>query len=315
MKRSPFILFAYSFAYACFFYFLFGDEAIGQDASSYYHQYRLNNISFDDFISLIDRLFTEQGGGGVQISFSSINVFAHVYFGTLALLPFNIFLFVNLLFLSVLAFWTLSKITSASALTIFLILFSLPMLVNMHFTWRQSYSQFFAFLFLLTTFKYKRLIIFLLVPLIHPFGLAIMSEKNFPGIYLFTLRRVILVALFLSIGIFISKFSTISSNINDDSYLLPDFKFMIWLLIYFLYSAPLILARSRVDLSSTNFWIFSSLIVGYSIFSFGIVGISRLVAFGSVSLMLYSILLLPKSVGYYKILSPALLLPYFFLVR
>ena len=275
----------------------------------------MNNISFNDFISIINRLFTEQGGGGVQISFTSINVFAHIYFGTLALLPFNIFLFVNQLCLSVLAFWTLSKITSASALTIFLVLFSLPMLLNMHFTWRQTYSQFFAFLFLLTTLKYKRLITFLVVPLIHPFGLAVMSEKNFPDISLFALRRAILIALFFFIGIFISKFSTITSNINGDSYLFPDYKYMIWLLIYFLYSAPLILAGSRVNLSSTNFWIFSSLLIGYSIFSFEIVGISRLVAFGSISLMLYTILLLPKSVGYYKILSPSLFVPYLFLVR
>lgn len=315
MKRSPFILFAYSFAYACFFHFIISDEAVGEDASSYYYQYRLGNISFDNFISLFKRLLTEQGEGGLQISFSSVNVIAHMYFGALALLPFNIFLFVNQLILSILAFWILRKITSASSLTIFLILFSLPMLINMHFTWRQSYSQFFAFLFLLTTFKYKSHITCLLVPLIHPFGLAMMSEKNFPKIFLLPLKRVILVVLFFLIGIFISYFSTISSNNNSESHLLPNFKFIIWLLIYFLYSAPLILAGSRVDLSNTNFWIFSSLLVGYSIFSFEVVGISRLVAFGSVSLMLYSILLLPKSVGYYKILSPALLVPYLFLVR
>lgn len=313
MKINTLTLYLWALIYTCTYYFLISENALLEDPTSYYEQYQIANISWSDFIDAISQLFNSGMDSSTQISFSKINIIAHVYFGSLAYFPFQIFLFLNMFFLSCIAFLVFRKIIDLSPITIFLMLFSLPMAVNMFFTWRQGLAQFLIGYVILRAKNYKKTAILIMSTLIHPIGLAMINERQLKNFFPTTLTKIIIIIFFISAGVFIGNFTTI--RMSDNTLDPLSFKLLLWILIYILYSAPLIIYRKKIDLSNSNFIIFLSLLFGYIIFSTEIVGVSRLVSFGSISAMFYSIYLLPNTFQYYRILSPTIFCFYLLFFR
>lgn len=313
MRLKVLSLYLHAILYAFSFYLLIDESATLEDPYSYYTLYKWSNLSWSEFIDPINQLLSDYIDSD-PISFSKINVIAHFYYGTLANLQFKHFIFLNILILSLLAFFIFKKISNESATSIFLILFSLPMAVNMFFTWRQALAQFIMMILLLSLIKFKKILILMITLLIHPLSITMLSEREILGIFSNKTGTFFLMLIFFLIGAFIANFTTIgiTHDAITTSYLIKN---VLWIFIYILYILPLVIYRKRIKLKNTNILIFIALLIGYLIFSTDIVGISRLISFGCISAMFYAIIFISNITIYYKILSPTIFVTYLLTIR
>ena len=110
------------FVYAVIYFLITSEGGLLEDPSSYYQKYTIANI---DLMKSIDDLLTILHTGDIEttsISFSGLNIAAFIYFGTLSLLPFNVFVFMNIYILSIGTFALMRKISNLTLGSIFLIL-------------------------------------------------------------------------------------------------------------------------------------------------------------------------------------------------
>jgi len=299
------------FVYAVIYFLITSEGGLLEDPSSYYQKYTIANI---DLMKSIDDLLTILHTGDIEttsISFSGLNIAAFIYFGTLSLLPFNVFVFMNIYILSIGTFALMRKISNLTLGSIFLILLSFPMIINLHFTWRQFAAQILVLYFAASSYKYKRFSFLMCTLFIHPSALISIPEKYVLLSHYKSLQRIFLIIVSCLIGYAIALYSTISFKIvNHDP--LEFQKNMLWILMLLLYFYPLLV---KGPMQFSNMSLFLPMLLVYLAFSSSLVGISRIVTLGIFSAMVTSLHESPKYSRYYSIIGPVSLMLYLLFIR
>jgi hypothetical protein len=301
---------------ALIYFFLISEDALLEDAYSYYTIYKIDNLDFANSIdALTDRLlrfnqsaYTELGA----LTLSGLNAFAFFYFGLFGSLDFWLFSFVNMFALILFSFFLINRISRAQPFKIFFMLLSLPMIVNIHFTWRQFLAQIVALGIIFSAFKMKTFFVFLVGLLVHPTAILNLTERYSLVRRFRLVNRLLLILLSGFLGFIVARFTTIAS-ISESSFSL-DFRTAAWASILVLYFYPL-LRTKHLDLKVTNFFIVIPMIVSYFAFSYSVLGLSRLVALACFSALVFGLVASRNNTNYYALLGPLSFVPYVFFYR
>ena len=178
MKRNIY-LFYFSLLYSILFYFLISDEALTQDVYNYYTKYTWELIDVNKSLKFFTDLFIIGDFTGLQFSMSDVNIAAFIVFGSFSFLPFDFFVFAFIFILSYLSFKLIASVSKIPPFKIFLILFSLPMAVNLHFVWRQFLGELLVMFILFSSVRFKRIKIITVCLFIHPASILAVNEKFF----------------------------------------------------------------------------------------------------------------------------------------
>ncbi len=300
-----------SLIYAFIYFLITTKHGLLQDPTSYYEQYSLANLNISEAIHDLLTILQMEDRDFATVSFSRLNGIAFIYFGTLSLLPFNIFVFMNIYILSIAAFGLIRKISNLNLWNIFFILLSLPMIVNLHFTWRQFAAQLIVLYFAASSYKHKRLSFLLCSLLIHPTALLSIPEKHLLLSRFKNLQRIILIIASCLVGYVIAFYSTVSFKIVNEN-ALEYTKVSLWILLLLLYLYPL-LAKGTKGIQSII--MFMPMLFTYMAFSNSLVGISRIITLGSFMSMTISLSESPRYSRYYGIIGSASFILYILFIR